>query len=179
MDARRRKEILGQWGVREGTARDRAQGRALEADLAGAAVAGRPFQLRRRHFRPAVDSYITSLGGPLPYMLRLREIEKLTEAAEEELRVLWHALAEECAGDGAAFALRWLDVAKRWDFYEVNRLIEIHNRWYPTEARLPMDVRRRDYALVGGRPYTRSPLDAAWVLERLPAELGAALAAVS
>ena len=42
----------------------------------------------------------------------------------------------------------------------MNRLIETHNRWYPVEARLPMDVRRRDYVLVGGQPYTRRPLDA-------------------
>ena len=60
-----------------------------------------------------------------------------------------------------------------YDFDDVNRLIETHNRWYPVEARLPMDVRRRDYVLVGGQPYTRQPLDAAWVLERFPARLAA------
>jgi hypothetical protein len=32
-----------------------------------------------------------------------------------------------------------------------------------------MDPRTGDYALVGGRPYRREPLDAAWVLERFPA----------
>jgi hypothetical protein len=47
-------------------------------------------------------------------------------------------------------------------------LIEEHNRWYPMEARLPMDPRSRDFALVNGRPYRRRPLDAAWVLERFP-----------
>ncbi len=36
----------------------------------------------------------------------------------------------------------------RWDFGAVNDLIERHNRFYPIESRLPMDVRRRDYALV-------------------------------
>jgi hypothetical protein len=36
-----------------------------------------------------------------------------------------------------------------------------------------MDVRRRDYVLVNGQPYGRRPLDAAWVLERFPADLAA------
>ena len=42
----------------------------------------------------------------------------------------------------------------------MNDLIERHNRWYPVEARLPMDPRRRDYALVNGRDYRLEPLDA-------------------
>jgi hypothetical protein len=55
---------------------------------------------------------------------------------------------------------------RAWDFGEVNDLIERHNRWYPAEARLPMDPRTGDYALVNGRSYRRPPLDAAWALER-------------
>lgn len=176
MDARTRKELLGQWGVHDPSPREAAQGRALHAEVAGSALAGRPVQLRRRHFRPAADSYIASLGGPLPYMLRLREIEKRTEAALAELSELWRELAVDCEGDAAAFASRWPVVAHEYDFYEVNRLTDTHNRWYPTEARLPMDVRRRDYVLVAGQPYTRPPLDAEWVLERFPPELAAALA---
>ena len=37
------------------------------------------------------------------------------------------------------------------------------------EARLRMDPRRRDYALVNGRDYRLQPLDAAWALSRFPA----------
>jgi hypothetical protein len=51
----------------------------------------------------------------------------------------------------------------------VNDLIERHNRLYPAEARLPMDVRRRDYVLVNGEHYARRPLDARWAFERFPA----------
>jgi hypothetical protein len=50
----------------------------------------------------------------------------------------------------------------------VNDLIERHNRWYPVEARLPMDPRTRDYVKVGGRSYRRDPLDESWILERFP-----------
>ena len=32
-----------------------------------------------------------------------------------------------------------------------------------------MDPRSRDFVKVGGRPYWREPLDAAWILERFPA----------
>ena len=52
----------------------------------------------------------------------------------------------------------------------MNDLIARHNRWYPVEARLPMDPRRGDFALVNGRDYRRRrTLDAEWVLERFPA----------
>jgi hypothetical protein len=173
VDRRTRKQVLGQWAPREDDPRERARGRALQAELAGSPVVGRPVELRRRHFRPSVDSSGASLGGPLPYMLRLREIERRTEEHASELEELWRELAHECEGDPARFGSLWRARAARYDFGEVNDLVERHNRWYPIEARLPMDVRRRDYVLVGGKPYTRDPLDVAWVLERFPAELGA------
>lgn len=49
------------------------------------------------------------------------------------------------------------------------QLIDRHNRYYPVEARLPMDPRTGDYVLVNGRPYRRQPLDVSWILERFPA----------
>ena len=61
----------------------------------------------------------------------------------------------------------------------VNDLIRRHNRWYPAEARLPMDPRTGDFALVNGKPYRREPLDPAWALQRLPPSLGEARAVVS
>ena len=39
---------------------------------------GRALALRLRNFRPDAGSYLASLGGPLPYMARLREIDALT-----------------------------------------------------------------------------------------------------
>ena len=43
-------------------------------------------------------------------------------------------------------AAAWRAEAEAWDFADVNRLIEQHNRWYPVEAQLPMDPRTGDYA---------------------------------
>jgi len=64
------------------------------------------------------------------------------------------AAYEEHRGDG------WPAVVERWDFGEVNELIEKHNRWFPIEARLPMDPRTRDFVKVGGRPYRAANLAA-------------------
>jgi len=175
MDRRERQEILGQWGVREPTERELADGKRVAADLVGSPAAGRPLPVRPRLFRPEVDSYVASLGGPLPYMQRLREIDRLIAVAEAKVERHWRELAFDCSVDPALFARRWRRLAARFGFAEVNDLIERHNRWYPVEARLPMDVRRRDYVLVNGRSYRRRPLDTAWVLERFPPRLEAAL----
>ena len=182
MDPRDRKAILGQWGtshgepvtLREGP-REEAQREAAERDLAGSPVRGKPLPRRLRNFRPSVEGYVVSLGGPRAYMVRLREIEHETEELETTLRERRRELAAASA-DAGEFARRWrAEAAKPW-FSEVNDLVERHNRYYPAEARLPMDPRTKDYALVNGKPYRRRELDAAWVLERLPPVLEDALA---
>ena len=92
-------------------------------------------------------------------MARLREIEALVVRYEL-------ALAERYPATAVA---AWRELAESWDFDEVNELIDRHNRWYPLEARLPMDPRTGDFVLVNGEPYWKRPLDARWVLERFPA----------
>ncbi|MFN8187859.1 MAG: hypothetical protein U0R69_12395 [Gaiellales bacterium] len=174
MDGRRRRELLGQWGPVETDPRERARASALQAEIEGAPAAGRRVEIRRRHFRPTVDSYVASLGGPLPYMVRLREIDRLTREAERALGERWHRLASECADDPSRFPARWRELVERWSFVEVNDLVDRHNRWYPIEARLAMDVKRRDYVFVNGKPYRQEPLDAAWALRRFPPDLAAA-----
>src|SRR5829696_3579206 len=54
------------------TPRDRRNLEALEADLRHSPLRGRELPLRLRNFRPDAGSYLASLGGPLPYMARLR-----------------------------------------------------------------------------------------------------------
>jgi hypothetical protein len=156
-------------GVHAGSPRERASERRLSEDLDGSPLRGRPLRRRLRNFRPPVDSYVASLGGPLPYMQRLREIEVQLERHEEELRAVWEALRAVCGGDGS-FPSRWREIAAAWRFDEVNELIERHNRYFPTEARLPMDPRTGDFVLINGRRYDRAPVGAAWILERFPAE---------
>ena len=151
-------EILGEWGVRDVTPPSQREREKLVADSELNPLHGRRLRRRLRNFRSDPDNYIASLGGPLPYMQRLRQIDELTRT---HLARLGEAYAERRAD--------WPEVAARWDFGDVNDLIERHNRWYPVEARLAMDPRSRDFVKIGGRPYRREPLDAPWVLERFPA----------
>ena len=103
-------------------------------------------------------------------MRRLRTIELLIDAhtarlgaARDELRALY-------ADDNTAFARAWRELAEAWSFRDVNELIERHNRNFPAESRLPMNPRTGDFVPVNGQPYTRQPLDAAWILTRFPVD---------
>ena len=121
------------------TPRDRRNLQGLEEDMRDSPLAGQALPLRLRNFRPDATSYLASLGGPRPYMQRLREIDSLTAAHEE-------ALAEAYAECRRRPGL-WEAVAERWDFSEVNDLIDRHNRWYPAE---------RGCRWIPGRATTRS-----------------------
>ena len=159
MKPQRPEEIIGEWGVRDVTPPSQHERALLETDRDLNPLLGRPLRRRIRNFNSEPDLYLASLGGPLPYMRRLRQIEEEIDRHLVELAAAY----DEHRGDG------WPALVERWDFGAVNELIEKHNRWFPIEARLPMDPRTRDFVKVGGRPYRRDPLDAGWVLEQFPA----------
>ena len=163
-----RDAILRQGVVLPETPRDRRERAALEEDLRSIPLRGQRIALRLRNFLPLADAYLAATRGPMPYMLRLREIELQTADHEERLSDAWRGLAEDSGDDAGGFADAWESVAAGWSFRTVNDLIERHNRWYPIEARLAMDPKTGDHALVNGRDYRLEPLDAAWVLERFP-----------
>jgi hypothetical protein len=160
VERRERERIMRQGVVLPETPRDRRNLQGLVEDMRDNPLAGKQLALRLRHFRPDASNYLASLGGPPPYMARLREIAALTAVHED-------VLAEEYRLRGSDPAA-WQEIAERWDFGEVNDLIDRHNRWYPAERRLPMDPMTGDYALVNGEHYSKRPLDATWVLERFP-----------
>jgi len=176
VDKAERDAIMRQGVVLPETPRQRRERAALEEDFQTIPLRGRRLPVRARHSRPTVEAYLVATRGPLPYMVRLREIEQHVESHEDVLRGEWLALGSEHDCDPKAFANTWRARAATVAFDEVNDLIERHNLWYPVESRLPMDPRTGDYALVNGRSYRLAPLDAAWVLERFPAELTAAQA---
>jgi hypothetical protein len=169
-----REAIMRQGVVLPETPRQRRERAALEEDLRAIALTGKPLPTRARHFRPSADAYLVATRGPLPYMLRLREIEQRTAEHEATLREDWHELAAECAGDASRFRRIWEARAREESFDELNDLIDRHNRWYPVESRLPMDPRTGDHALVNGRDYRLAALDEAWIVERFPPDLGLA-----
>ena len=160
MAKRRPEDVIGEWGIRDVTPASAVEREKLLAEVDVNPLTKRPLKRRIRRFRVEPDRYLASLGGPLPFMRRLRQID-------DEIDALTARLAEAYAGRKDAAS--WRRLAERWDFGEVNDLIERHNRWYPVEARLPMDPRTRDYVKIGGRSYRREPLDAGWILERFPA----------
>jgi hypothetical protein len=176
MDRREREQILGEWGLRDPSLPEQARVRRLAEDLDGSPVTGKPLPRRLRNFRPSVESYVASRGGLLPYMTRLREIEAGIAVHEARLAQAWRESAEAAGEDRPGFARRWRAIAERWNFSEVNDLIERHNRYFPIEARLPMDPRTGDYVLVAGRSYWRRLLGPDWILERFPPLLQAAAA---
>ncbi len=164
-----RKLIFGDVPLPE-TPRERRERAGLEEDLRSSPLRGRRLNLRLRNFRPAADGYLAALGGPLPYMLRLREITDQTEAHLRLLGAAWRDLARR-TDDPDEFARAWRERVRVWSFDEVNDLIDRHNRFYPAESRLPMDPKRGDYALVNGKDYRKSLLGAEWALDRFPADL--------
>jgi hypothetical protein len=172
VDRRERERILREGGVHEDGPIARAQERQLAEDLEESPLRGQPLPRRLRNFRPDVANYVVSLGGPRPYMQRLREIEHLEERHERDLAAAYDALAAETR-DAGEFARRWRAAAERWRFDEVNELIDRHNRYFPVEARLAMDPRTGDFVRLAGESYRRERLDAGWILARFPAVLAA------
>lgn len=117
-----------------------------------------------------------AVGGAPAWSRRLKRIHDLTEAATAELQAEWYTLARQARGDRRRFAAGWMQLAERFDFHQINDLVERHNRYFPAEANLPMDVKTLDYVAFAGADYRRRPLDAAWILAQFPPDLDAALA---
>jgi hypothetical protein len=168
MDKREVKEIMSQGAIRPETPHDRRERRLLAVEIDSMPIKGQPIRQRLRNFRPDADSAIRALGGPTVWMRRLRAIEDELDRHEQQLDAAYQELASEVS-DPEEFSRRWLETAHGWSFAALNELIERHNRNFPAEARLPMDPRTRDFVKLNGKPYTREPLAAEWILERWPA----------
>src|SRR3954453_11943302 len=162
MKRRRPEEIIGEWGIRDVTPPSAAERDRLGGEPEVTPLVGRPLPRRIRRFGAQAHDYLASLGGPLPYMQRARQIDDETERHRLRLAEAYAEYRDD--------PVAWVRVAEGWDFGEVNDLIERHNRWYPVEARLAMDPRTRDYVKGGGRSYRREPLDVQWILAQFPAE---------
>jgi hypothetical protein len=116
-----------------------------------------------------------AVGGAPAWSRRLKRIHDLTGKAHDELAEAWRALARRHWNDAGRFAAEWSQRASGFDFAQVNDLVDRHNRYFPAEANLGMDVHTRDYVGFGGGDYRLKRLDAAWIFERFPPDLAAAL----
>jgi hypothetical protein len=167
VDRRERERIMGEHQPHGPSERERREAERLAADVAGSPVAGRPLTRRLRNFSSSVEGYARSIAGPPAYVQRLRQIEDETADHLSRLESARDELDREHS-DPDERDRRWRALAARWSFHAVNDLIEKHNRWYPTEARLPMNPRTGDFVPVAGKPYRLEPLDEAWILARFP-----------
>ena len=121
---------------------------------------GEALSERARQRQRSIESYLR--GEALPrYMQRAAEIDRAVRRHTEALRRAYERPDQR---------ERWREVAERWNFAEVNKLIREHNEWYPVERDLPMNPRTKDYVLVNGHSYRREELGASWILERFPPE---------
>jgi uncharacterized protein YbaR (Trm112 family) len=143
--------------------------RIVDRAVEGAPGVGRPLSRSSTQYARSIENYLKAGNRPR-WMERLVEIDAGVKEHERRLRAAQRRLREEVGDDAAAFARQWRDIAERWDFGEHNLLVHQHNEWYPIERQLPVDLRTRDYVKIGGRSYRRALLDAAWILERFPAE---------
>jgi hypothetical protein len=168
MNRRERMEIMSEGAIRQDDPRDIEQARRLAEDVEGSPLRGKRIRQRLKNFVAGADSYVASMGGPLPWMQRRRMIEDETAQHERRLAEARLELAATCRTE-ADFARRWRGIAERWSFDAVNELIEKHNRNFPAESRLPMDPRTGDFVRLNGKPYRLEALDAVWALDRFPA----------
>jgi hypothetical protein len=122
---------------------------------------------RSTQYARSLEAYFKA-GDPPRWMTRLSEIDRGIARETKRVERVHRALRAECGADQAAFARRWRERAREFDFTALNELIEQHNEWYPIERRLPIDLRTRDYVLVAGRSYRRPVLGPEWVLRTFP-----------
>jgi len=164
--------------------RRRSRYRQLQDDRERVGVSAPPSSDPRTSLSDAIPSAIIpieqrvralAVGGAPAWSRRLRKIHELREAASDELRDAWCALALRRRRDSGRFSTEWWQHAERYDFARVNELIGRHNRHFPAEVNLPMDVRTRDYVAFNGRDYRLDPLDCAWILSTYPPDLQRAL----
>src|SRR3954469_16760414 len=95
----------------------------------------RTLSRRSMQYARTLEAYFKA-GDPPRWMTRLSEIDRGIARERQRVERAHRQLREECGADRAAFARRWRERAARFDFAELNELIELHNEWYPIERRL-------------------------------------------
>jgi hypothetical protein len=130
-----------------------------------------------RNFTLRLDERIRALTIGVPaYAARKKKIEDLEARLVATLVTLHDALAARQAKlgqqrDDLALASAVADKAETLDLKQLNALIETHNRYYPMEANLPIDLPTGEYLVSGRRWLPESP----WSAERLVARVRAVL----
>jgi hypothetical protein len=107
------------------------------------------------HMKLTLEQRLRAAAGPPAYMRRRRRIEDMEAAFLRELREVYgEALAQ--LHDAAAASQLLAHHARALDIATLNDLIDRHNRYYPMEANLRIDVRTR-VVMDGDEPWRPMP----------------------
>lgn len=127
----------------------RAREKVTSAELSSAAMP--------RNFTLGTAATVRALTIGVPsYSARKRRIEDtLEDLADKLVEKELDLRSSGYAGEDLAVALR--DFVERLDLRQVNRLVEMHNRYYPIEANLRTDPRTGAYLLKHDLPFEPEP----------------------
>ncbi|MFO0740339.1 MAG: hypothetical protein U0270_30870 [Labilithrix sp.] len=117
---------------------------------------GRPTALNSadpiRNFTLSTEERIRALTIGVPaWAARKRKIEDDEVRYTRELVEL-HDLLVQKGRTPTQIEVALVSAATAFDLEKLNKLVALHNRYYPIEANLPMDYKTGDY-LVYGRPF--------------------------
>lgn len=107
------------------------------------------------NFRLTLAQRLRGLEGLPSYLVRLRRIEELTERLVSYLRHLVQRARAAWPDDDVTAAEVFFASAHVVDLGPLNELIDAHNRYYPIEANLAMDVRTGRFLDGNGEPWRK------------------------
>lgn len=107
------------------------------------------------NFRLTLAQRLRGLEGLPSYLVRLRRIEELTERLVGYLRQLVQRARAAWPDDDVTAAEVFFTSAHAVDLTPLHELIDSHNRYYPIEANLSMDVRTGRFLDGNGEPWRK------------------------
>jgi hypothetical protein len=126
-----------------------------------------------RNFTITTEERIRAMATGAPaWAVRKRRLEDALQRYANTLRDVGEATLL-AGGDDARITEKVRARAQRLDLAKTNKLIVTHNKYYPMEANLPMDMQTGAFLLLG-QPWQPEPLV---TVERLVEETVQALAA--
>ncbi len=92
------------------------------------------------NFKITLADRVRAAGGLPAHIRRKRRIEDLEEATLLALDELYEEALAEAGEDATRASVAFEAAARQVDLRLLNDLVDRHNRWYPIEANLPIDV---------------------------------------